>query len=55
LRIPLGKKPTPAAAGPDNARPAGSAAARCEAMRAEQMRLNCLDRLARDASRRPGS
>jgi hypothetical protein len=30
----------------------GDAAARCEAMRAEQMRLKCLDQLERDANRR---
>ncbi len=60
LRVPLGRKPLPAtaASGP---RPTGNAAsspvvgdaaARCEAMRAEQMRLKCLDQLARDANRR---
>jgi len=60
LRIPLGRKPPPANAG-SGSRPTGNAAsspvlgdaaARCEAMRAEQMRLKCLDQLARDAQRR---
>lgn len=60
LRIPLGRKPPPAAAG-SGLRPTGNAAsspvvgdaaARCEAMRAEQMRLKCLDQLAREANRR---
>ena len=51
LRIPLGRKPPPAVAGP-GPRSTGDTAARCEAMRAEQMRVKCLDQLARDASRR---
>ena len=60
LRIPLGRKPPPATV-ESGARPTGNAAsspvvgdaaARCEAMRAEQMRLKCLDGLARDANRR---
>ena len=60
LRIPLGRKP-PRAVAESGPRPTGSAAsspvagdaaARCEAMRAEQMRLKCLDQLARDANRR---
>ena len=59
LRVPLGRKPQPAAAG-SGPRAAGNAAsspvvgdaaARCEAMRAEQMRLKCLDQLAREANR----
>ena len=60
VRIPLGKKAAPAIAGP-GPRPTGNAAsgpatgdaaARCEAMRGEQMRLKCLDQLAREANRR---
>ena len=60
LRIPFGRKPPPANPGP-GPRPTGNAAsspvvgdaaARCEAMRAEQMRLKCLDQLAREANRR---
>lgn len=60
LRIPIGRKPpaATAASGPvarGNAASSpimGDAAARCEAMRAEQMRLKCLDQLASAASRR---
>jgi len=60
LRIPFGRKPpaATAASGPPprgNAASSpimGDAAARCEAMRAEQMRLKCLDQLAREANRR---
>lgn len=60
LRIPIGKKP-PAAPSSSGTRPTGNAAsspilgdaaARCEAMRAEQMRLKCLDQLSREANRR---
>jgi hypothetical protein len=60
LRIPIGRKP-PAAPSDSGPRPMGNAAsspivgdaaARCEAMRAEQMRLKCLDQLTRDANRR---
>ena len=60
VRIPFGKKPPPTTAGSDP-RPTGNAAsspvmgdaaARCEAMRGEQMRLKCLDQLSRDANRR---
>jgi hypothetical protein len=60
LRIPFGRKPPPAIAGSGphptgNAASSpvvGDAAARCEAMRAEQARLKCLDELAREANRR---
>jgi len=60
LRVPLGRKPPPATPGSGpmptgNAASSpvvGEAAARCEAMRAEQMRLKCLDQLAREANRR---
>ena len=60
VRIPLGKKAAPAIAGP-GPRPTGNAAsspvtgdaaARCEAMRGEQIRLKCLDQLARESNRR---
>ena len=60
VRIPLGRKPAPANTGTvthpsGNAASGpvlGDAAARCEAMRGEQMRLKCLDQLQRDANRR---
>jgi len=60
VRIPLGRKATTASTGTvthpsGNAASSpvvGDAAARCEAMRGEQMRLKCLDQLQRDANRR---
>src|SRR5438105_6197945 len=64
VRIPLGKKPPaalnsqPAAPPPGNAASAGDIdpeAARCEALRGEQVRAKCRDELARKArTRRPG-
>ena len=60
VRIPLGRKAATASTGTvthpsGNAASSpvvGDAAARCEAMRGEQMRLKCLDQLQRDANRR---
>ena len=58
VRIPLGKKPPapdPAASRPGSAASAGSVddqAARCEALRGEQVRAKCRDELARQARNR---
>ena len=57
IRIPLGPKPAPQPLEPrartPNAAasntPSGDAAARCEALRGEQVRARCRDRLARES------
>ena len=57
IRIPLGPRPTPQPSEPRVRRPnaaasntpSGDAAARCEALRGEQVRARCRDRLARES------